>query len=190
MAGGAPTALNSSRQETILNAIRLGCTERRASSFGGVSHETIKQWRRKGEAALQKPAGKRSPTERKYAEFVTLFDKALSECSVRMQQTIFTLATPNLTDQPMRDVDGSIVRDARGNPVIIPAASNEEKSLALRAAMFWLSNREREDYTTRAEVTGAEGTPLGVSAGDVLSIFRRAVDRSTIQLESADDEID
>ena len=107
-----------------------------------------------------------------------------------MQQTIFTLATPNLTDQPMRDVDGSIVRDARGNPVIIPAASNEEKSLALRAAMFWLSNREREDYTTRAEVTGAEGTPLGVSAGDVLSIFRRAVDRSTIQLESADDEID
>lgn len=150
MVMGAPTALNSERQATILTAIRNGSTEKRASAFGGVSLDTIKQWRRKGDAALAKKSTNRSPTERKYADFVTALNKALAETAVMMQTVVAQIA-------------------ARGTGAEV---SVEQQRISLTAATWWLSHRERDDYTTRSEVTGKDGAPLELSAGDALAIFR------------------
>jgi hypothetical protein len=154
MTAGAPTSLNNERQAAILNAIRIGATEKRAAAFAGVHLDTIRQWRRKGESALTKKAGTRSPTERKYAEFVTLFDKALAETAVMMQSVISQTAQRGLQHDNQ------------------PLPSIEQQRLSLQAAMWWLAHRERDDYTTRQEITGKDGDSFVMSASEALATFR------------------
>jgi hypothetical protein len=151
---GRPTALNDALQETIINAIRQGINEKKAASFAGVSIESIRTWRRKGDAALAKKSNERSPTERKYANFAVAIDRALVECSVMMQSVVTGIASYG-------------ARQA-GQPI----PSVEQQRISLTAATWWLSHRERDEYTTRSEITGKDGAPLDLSAADALAIFR------------------
>ncbi len=150
---GAQTALNAARQTAIIDAIRTGATEKRASAFAGVSLDAIRQWRRKGEAALLKKPRERGETERKYADFVIALDRALAETAVMMQSVVTSVANRGLTN------NGEV-------------PSVEQQRVSLTAATWWLSHRERDDYTVRSEVTGKDGAPIELSASEALSIFR------------------
>jgi hypothetical protein len=44
----------------------------------------------------------------------------------------------------------------------------------LQAITWYLSRRERADYTTRQELTGAASAPLELSGSEVLALFRQA----------------
>jgi hypothetical protein len=106
-----------------------------AAAAAGVSEETLRRWRRKGEAALAVPPGRRSPTERRYAASCGAFDQALAETAVRMQEVVFATAT-----------------------------QTKDRVLAFRAATWYLVHRERDDYTTRQVVTTEDDDPLDMSA--------------------------
>jgi hypothetical protein len=168
MATGATTALNTERQATILNAIRQGATEKRAASFGGVHLDTIRQWRRKGDLALAKKAGQRTPTERKYADFVTALDKALSETAVMMQSVVTGIASLGLR------------QEGQAPPSI------EQQRVSGQMATWWLSHRERDDYTTRAEITGRDGESVGLSSAEALAMFREIAKANPLPID--DDE--
>ena len=49
--------VDKERIETLINAIRLGNPLKTACNFAGLSDETVRVWRRKGEAALELPQG-------------------------------------------------------------------------------------------------------------------------------------
>ena len=164
MAVGAPMALNAARQKTILDAIRSGATDKRAAQYAGISFETVKQWRRKGDTALLKKANQRSPSERKYVEFVTQLDIALADTAVMMQSVVTSIASYGLQQN---------------------SPSVEQQRISLTAATWWLSHRERDDYTTRQEVTGKDGAPLELSASEALGIFRQIASANPI---SEDDD--
>jgi hypothetical protein len=156
MPGGRPSALTLEKQEALLQAIRSGASDKRAAFYAGIHVDTVRQWRRKGEAALAKPARERGATERKYGEFVTQLERALNETSVLMAQVL--TANARLGVQHRRQ-DGSM-----HEPNI------DDRRLAVDVAKFWTTHRERDTYHTRHEVvTDTEQVPEGF---DVLERFR------------------
>lgn len=167
---GRPPALNAERQATILNAIRTGATEKRAAAFGGVSLEAVRQWRRKGEAALQIRAGLRNPTQRLYADFVLSFDRALAETAIQMQAVVTNVARLGLH------------REGEEAPTV------EQQRISLQAATWWLSHRERDDYTTRAEITGKDGGAIELDAGEAWSAILQLAGREAEAVEDDDVE--
>lgn len=133
--------VDKERIETLINAIRLGNPLKTACNFAGLSDETVRVWRRKGEAALELPQGRRNPTQRKYADFVGRLDKSLAEANFRAQATIHALMT-----QDVRSV------------------TPEQQRIALQAAQFFLTHRDNANYTTRTktEVSGVDGAAIEV----------------------------
>lgn len=133
--------LDAERTEILVNTIRLGTPLKTACSFAGISDETLRKWRKRGEEAAKIAPGRRNPTDKKYADFVGQIDKALAEANVRAQATIHGLMT---------------------KPVA--TATPEEQRIALSAAQFFLTHRDPDHYSTktRTELTGADGTPLEV----------------------------
>jgi len=132
---GRPDLLNEAKAKVIVDAVRTGTTLDTAAAWAGVTAETLRRWRRRGEQALTVPPGRRSPTDRKYADFCGVLDQALAEMAVRMQELVYATAT-----------------------------QTEDRALAFRAATWYLMHRERDDYTTRSEVTGKDGDPIELTA--------------------------
>lgn len=190
MPGGRAPALNAERQRVILDAIRTGATEARAASYGGVHLDTVRAWRRRGEAALQLRAGLRNPSQRLYAEFVTSLDRALAETAVRMQGIVMDIALRGRrTIEQVDELDdegratGRTV-ERRYDP------TPEQQRISLQAATWWLSHRERADYSTRAEVTGADGGAIELSADEAWRRIVELTGRESAEPEAADDELD
>ena len=139
----ARPSLDQERQDTLLNAVRMGNPLKTSCLFAGIDDSTLRKWRKRGETAQAVRPAARTPVERKFADFVTALDKALAEANVRAQLTVHKIMTT--------DVD---------------TASVEEKRLALQAAQFHLTHRDPANYSTqvRTEVTGRDGAPLEVIA--------------------------
>jgi hypothetical protein len=127
----------------LITAVRLGNPFKTAALFAGIDETTLVKWRAKGRAALNLPSGKRNPTERKFADFVLAFDKALAEANVRAQATIHTLMTRDLQN-----------------------ATPEQQRVAMAAAQFHLTHRDPKNYSTqvRTELTGKDDGPVDVDA--------------------------
>jgi hypothetical protein len=138
---GRPDQLNEAKAQVIFDAVRAGSTLDTAAAWAGVTGETLRRWRRKGEAAQAVPPGHRNPTERKYAAFCGVLDQALAECAVRAQAVLFEAIK-------------------LGEPTPSHAPTIEERRLAVQTAQWWLTHRQRDDYTTRQEVVGREGGPV------------------------------
>jgi hypothetical protein len=165
MAGGRPPALNPEREAALLNAIKTGVPLRIAASYSGVDERTVKQWRSKGEAALHKKASDRSGSERLYAGFVTHLDEALSYCATQAQALIT-----------------SIIKAGMGENVAV-----DQQRVSLQAAQFVLTHRFRDDYTTRSELTGKDGAPLEMSAGEAWDKLLALTGREAESPEPDDD---
>ncbi len=153
MPAGRPTALNDEVARTLLNALRLGNPFVTACQFAGIDDSTLRRWRQKGDEALRLSPGKRSPSQRKYAEFRTAIDKAIVEANVRAQQTIHTVMT-----QPLQN------------------ATSEEKRIIVDAAKFYLTHRDPSHYSTqqRTELTGKDGEAVEISAAEVWNVLQKA----------------
>ena len=155
---GRPDHLTDANAKVILDAVRTGSTMDTAAAWAGVTGETLRRWRRRGEAAQAIPAGRRNPTDRKYANFCWALDQALAEAAVRMQEVVYTVAT-----------------------------QTDDLALALRAATWYLVHRERETYTTRSEVASATyGPPSEMSAPEALAIFRKLAADNPLSDDSDD----
>ena len=163
--------LTKERETALLNAIKTGAPLDTCAAFAGVTREALRQWRRRGEKALELPAGRRSPTERRYAAFVGELDRALSEASMRAQTTVRQLM------------------------VVPDGADAASRRVALEAAKFHLTHRDARNYSTqvRAELTGADGGPLDIdvstdAALELLIPFLRERGIEVVDDEGANDD--
>ena len=163
--------LTAEREKALLDAVRTGAPLTTCAAFAGITREALRKWRRRGERAMELAPGRRSPTERRYADFVGELDRALSEAAMRAQATVRQLM------------------------VLPPDADAATKRVALEASKFHLTHRNAADYSTqvRAEVTGADGGPLDVdistdAALDLLVPFLRA--RGIDVVDDDDDEVE
>jgi hypothetical protein len=140
--GGRPAVIDDERGEALLNALRLGTPLHVACQFAGVSDETLRLVRIRGNKALAVPPGERNPSERKYAKFIGDLDKAVVQAGVSAQRTIHSLMS----------------QDVR-------SATPEQQRIAMSAAQFFLTHRLPDYYNTKisAELTGKNGGPLEVA---------------------------
>lgn len=130
--GGNTSLLTATLADRLIGVIQTGVPLDVAIAYVGVHRETLRKWRRQGDKALELSAGRRSPTERRYADFVQRLDTAMSSMTVRAQATVGLILT------------------------------EPDRRLALDAAKFYLSRRERRHYgaTLATEVTGPNGGPI------------------------------
>jgi hypothetical protein len=135
--------LDAERQKTLLDAVALGNPLKTCCLYAGIDDSTLRKWRIRGENARAIPSGKRSGTEQKFVNFVTALEKALAEANVLAQKTVNTLM---------------------GIP--LENATDNDKTLALRAAQFHLTHRDPENYSTSTKTTleAAEGSSAVVMA--------------------------
>ena len=129
---GRPTALTADVSTRILNAVQAGVALHRAAAFAGIDDSMLRKWRRAGETALAKPVRQRSRPEQRLAEFCLALDRAMAAAAVRFQTVVYELATDH-------DVDAST---------------------RLRAATWYLSHREVDDYNEQVRVSGKDGGPI------------------------------
>ena len=59
----APSKLTPDTQARIVQALRLGATFELAAQYGGVSYDTFNNWRKRGEAELDRMARARTRTD-------------------------------------------------------------------------------------------------------------------------------
>jgi hypothetical protein len=130
--GGNTALLTTALADRLVSVVSTGVPLDVAIAYVGIHRETLRRWRKRGDRALELGAGRRSPTERRYADFVQRLDVAVSQMTVRAQATV-----------------GLIMSDT-------------DKRLALDAAKFYLSRRERKHYgvSLNAEISGPNGGPI------------------------------
>lgn len=157
---GPKPLLNEAILEQLLEARRRGLPLVKAAKWAGISYPTLYNWTVRGRSALERPASKWDPFDKKCVEMVRLLDKVEAEWIMRCEQ-VLALA-----------METGAGRDAWSN------ATPDEKDRALKTAMWKLSHQAPEDYSTqqRTELTGADGGPVDValSLEDVWEIMADA----------------
>ena len=145
--GGNPGLLTAALADRLIGVIVTGVPLEVALAYCGVHRETLRKWRRRGDKALELSSTMRSPTERRYADFVQRLDAAMAETTVLAQAGLRMMMTPP------RELD-----PATGELRAVPE-SDTDKRLRLEAIKFYLSRRERKHYgaNVQAEVTGQNG---------------------------------
>ena len=159
---GPESKLTVERQNQLLGALSAGVPMGTAADFAGVHVDTISRWRRKGEEAERMPPSTRSTTQQEYVEFAVKCRTALAQSNAVAQRLVYRLM--------------SVPEDA----------TIEEKSLALRSAQFHLTHRDPKNYSTRVEMTGADGQPIEVVKGQSVWAKMKAIH----EREKAKDEAD
>lgn len=72
---GRPTALTPEVHDRIVSAVRMGATYALAAMYGGVTYETLNNWRNRGAAELERiEGGKGRKVRKKEAPFVHFFN--------------------------------------------------------------------------------------------------------------------
>lgn len=164
---GRPTIFDQERSEALLNAIRLGTPLQVACDFAGISRETLRLWRQRGNRALAGDPRRLSPIDRKFAAFIVALDKAVAQAGVQAQRTIHTLMS----------------QDVR-------SATPEQQRIAMSAAQFFLTHRLPDYYTTKVstELTGKDGGPIemALTAEKAWEIVRAIQNGKSIEV--TDDE--
>jgi hypothetical protein len=140
--GGRPAVIDDERGVALLNALRLGTPLHVACKFAGISDETLRLVRIRGNKALAVAPGYRNTSQKKYAKFIGDLDKAVVQAGVQAQGTIHALMTQD-----------------------IRRATPEQQRLAMSAAQFYLTHRLPDYYNTKTnmEMTGKDGGPLEVA---------------------------
>lgn len=148
---GNPGLLTNALADRLIQIVVTGVPLDVATAYVGIHRETLRQWRRRGEKALEINASRRSPTERRYADFVTKLDAAVSETTVLAQATLRRLIVG-----PRPTVDKET-----GESTPTPM-SDTEKRIQADMVKFYLKARERKHYgdSIQAEITGANGGPI------------------------------
>lgn len=148
---GNPGLLTNALADKLMQTVVTGVPLDVAIAYVGIHRETLRKWRRRGEKALELTASRRSPTERRYADFVTRLDTAMAETSVLAQATLRRLM---MGPRPLVDRE-------TGEQTPVPM-SDAEKRIQADMVKFYLGRRERKWYgpTLQAEFTGKDGGPI------------------------------
>lgn len=147
-----PPELTDRHEADVLAAIRTGVSERTAAAYAGLPHSTVATWSRTGVQAAEKEPKDRTPHERRCLEFSTKLAKSKSDAVIGWAGIVSTIArggAPHHLDP-----------NDENSPMIEP--TDTEKSLALKAATWMLERRAKDEFSTRIEVTGADGGALAV----------------------------
>lgn len=149
---GRPMKLTPELQKSLIKVIKSGAPLKTALGYVGVTDETIYTWRNKAEAG--KKVKWPSKELKAFIDFFVELDKAVHEANVKAQDYVTYLFT-----QPVDDL------------------SDEQRSLAFRAATFQLTHRDGKNYSPRVqtEVTGEDGGPVQVSGRMAIELLRDLV---------------
>jgi hypothetical protein len=149
--GGNSGLLTTTLADRLIGVVETGVPLDVAIAYVGVHRETLRKWRRRGDRALEISASRRSPTERRYADFVQRLDAAMAETSVLAQATLRRLI---MGPRPLIDRE-------TGERTPVPM-SDTDKRIQADLVKFYLSRRERRHYgaTVQAEISGPNGGPI------------------------------
>jgi hypothetical protein len=135
--GGNTGLLTVALADRLIGVLKTGVPLDVAIAYVGVHRETLRKWRRRGDKALELRAGRRSPTERRYGDFVQRLDAALAETTVFAQEGLrMMMAPPQELDPATGELRAAPQTDA-------------DKRIQLEAIKFYLSRRERKHYGAR-----------------------------------------
>lgn len=147
---GNVTLLTKANADRLIEAVTTGVPLDIAADYVGIHRDTIRKWRRRGEKALEIQAGRRTPTDRRYADFAVQLQKAMSETSVLAQATLKRL------------IIGPRVRSPETNEMVAGEMSDTQLRIQADLIKFYLGRRERKHYgqNVQAEITGPGGGPV------------------------------
>lgn len=84
-----PTKLTPETQQNIVQALRIGATYELAAQYGGISYNCFNEWRKRGEAEIErrdsgnvKPGTKQWEQEQPFVEFYDAVQKAEAQAVV------------------------------------------------------------------------------------------------------------
>ena len=182
-ADGTTVQVPVTYMERIVEAVSLGGFLHDAAARIGVTVETLRDWRRQGNAArAQVLAGTRrrsqlSARQRQYAELAANMETAEAEARLRLlglgqqlaqggrqrtETTIRTIAPTGGTPQLVETTERTLVAE--------PDA---------RMITWLLAHRWPADFgATRVELTGPDGGPVNVHTEPALDQLRQAIDKA------------
>lgn len=142
--------LTATLSQRLIETIETGAPLEVAIAYAGIHRETLRRWRRRGDVALEIGASRRSPTERRYADFVIRLDAAMAATTVLAQATLKQL----ISGPP------PIVNHETGESLPAPM-TDTEKRIQADMIKFYLGRRERNHYgaTAPPEPNWANGRP-------------------------------
>lgn len=149
--GGNSGLLTATLSKRLVEVVVTGVPLDVAIAYVGVHRETLRRWRRRGDIALEISASRRSPTERRYADFVERLDAAMAATTVLAQATLKQL----IVGPP------PIINHETGDSLPAPM-TDTEKRIQADMIKFYLGRRERKHYgaTAQPEQNWANERPI------------------------------
>lgn len=169
---GRPTKLNIQTQEKICVAIQRGLGYERAALLGGVSYNTFNDWRKRGEAELdrlEQPGARPRKTDAKFLEFFEAVQRAEMEGE---------LTNANIIDQAARggytftEIKVTRALDAASGGMMITEEVQTTKTAPpdWRAALAILERRHPDRWLRKqkVEATGPDGGAIPITMVEVV----------------------
>ena len=164
-AGGRTPSLTKEVQEQIFANRRLGISWDRSARLAGVSISTVKNWRGRGESALEKTPSKRNAFDNKCIEFVTqshiVEDEWLRRC-----ETVLAFAL-----------------EAGSGKERWVKASDADRALAASTARFKLTHQASDEYSTKTtnELTGKDGGSIDLTLSSGEDVFKVLLEAQAVE---------
>ena len=169
-AGGRPNSLTLEVQEQIFTNRRLGISWERSAKLAGVDVVTLKNWRDRARAALEKTPTQRNAFDVKCIAFLSAYEVVDSEW-VRRCETVLAFAL-----------------EAGSGKERWNKASDSDKALATSTARFKLTHQASDEYSTKTstELTGKDGGPVDLTISNGEDVFKVLLEAAAV--EEASDE--
>ncbi|MBR1154347.1 MULTISPECIES: helix-turn-helix domain-containing protein [unclassified Bradyrhizobium] len=131
---GRPTGFKPEYIQQAAKLCLLGAIDKDIAEFFGTSVVTLNAWKKK------------------YPEFLKSLKDAKAEADARVVRSLYQRAV---------GYEGPAVKifNANGSALVVPYTEHYPPETA--AGIFWLKNRDPENWRDRHEVTGANGKPVG-----------------------------
>ena len=168
--------------DRIVEAIGLGGFLHDAAARVGVTVETLRDWRRQGNAALadvlagRKRRSHLTKRQRQYAELAQRMETAEAEARLRLLGIGQQLAQGGA--QTVETIE-RVVEPDRGPRRVIERTTKTSTTLPDARMVTWLlSHRWPGDFAGRVELTGPAGGPVQVDTRPALDRLRHAIEKA------------
>lgn len=142
MPAGRPSSYDPEFCKWAQKLTRLGATDREVADFLEISESSLYEYKHL------------------HPEFSESFRLGKEEADSRVVQSLYRRAT-GYTFDSVKIFPPKGGPDENGNapdPIIVPYVEHVPPDTG--AAVFWLKNRQQQDWRDRKELTGANGAPL------------------------------
>lgn len=175
---GRPSKFTEEVRHKVLQALRGGNYLETAAAYAGISVSSLHKYLKLGRQPDADPL---------YAEFAQAVDEAIAQSEVTEVALIRRAATPQ--QSPVRDSDGSVVRDDEGRVVMETVHRGSWQAAA------WLLERRAPGKWGRVdrqhvEVSGPGGGPIEHSLTVQTDVERIMALAASLQRRASDDILD